>query len=199
MVKKVLYVAHDLCQVFSSCNTQVLDVQLHITALYSAVTLLGPFMLLYYYAGLYFRYRGGLDTQFGHTGDEAVYEVFKDREIIFHVSTLLPYRDSDPQQLQRKRHIGRCSRWYRLWDTLCSTKLLFANSIIISPKFTCSATPELSSIVGIVSKLCRLDKIGIVVRFPAGLIDFFSPKHPDWLLGPPSPILMGYQGISSQQ
>ncbi|KAJ4447617.1 hypothetical protein ANN_09624 [Periplaneta americana] len=51
-------------------------------------------------------YRGGLDTQFGHTGDEAVYEVFKDREIIFHVSTLLPYRDSDPQQLQRKRHIG---------------------------------------------------------------------------------------------
>jgi len=51
-----------------------------------------------------------LDTQFGHTGDEAVYEVFKDREIIFHVSTLLPYRDSDPQQLQRKRHIGRCSK-----------------------------------------------------------------------------------------
>ncbi|PSN44994.1 hypothetical protein C0J52_25364, partial [Blattella germanica] len=38
--------------------------------------------------------------------EEAVYEVFKDREIIFHVSTLLPYRDSDPQQLQRKRHIG---------------------------------------------------------------------------------------------
>jgi len=67
-------------------------------------------VLLHYYAGLCFRYRGGLDTQFGHTGDEAVYEVFKDREIIFHVSTLLPYRDSDPQQLQRKRHIGRCSK-----------------------------------------------------------------------------------------
>uniref|UniRef100_A0A1B6E835 Rap-GAP domain-containing protein n=1 Tax=Clastoptera arizonana TaxID=38151 RepID=A0A1B6E835_9HEMI len=51
-------------------------------------------------------YRGGLDTQFGQTGDEAVYQVFKDREIIFHVSTLLPYTDNDPQQLQRKRHIG---------------------------------------------------------------------------------------------
>ncbi|KYB25969.1 rap1 GTPase-activating protein 1 isoform X3 [Tribolium castaneum] len=51
-------------------------------------------------------YRGGLDIQNGHTGDQAVYEVFKDREIMFHVSTLLPYTESDPQQLQRKRHIG---------------------------------------------------------------------------------------------
>lgn len=51
-------------------------------------------------------YRGGLDIQNGHTGDTAVYEVFKEREIMFHVSTLLPYTDNDPQQLQRKRHIG---------------------------------------------------------------------------------------------
>lgn len=51
-------------------------------------------------------YRGGLDTQYGQTGEEAVYEVFKDREIMFHVSTLLPYTENDPQQLQRKRHIG---------------------------------------------------------------------------------------------
>lgn len=51
-------------------------------------------------------YRGGLDIRNGHTGDEAVYEVFKEREIMFHVSTLLPYTESDPQQLQRKRHIG---------------------------------------------------------------------------------------------
>ncbi|XP_014241742.1 rap1 GTPase-activating protein 1 isoform X2 [Cimex lectularius] len=51
-------------------------------------------------------YRGGLDTQFGQTGEEAVYQVYKESEIIFHVSTLLPYTDNDPQQLQRKRHIG---------------------------------------------------------------------------------------------
>lgn len=51
-------------------------------------------------------YRGGLDIQNGHTGDSAVYEVFRDREIMFHVSTLLPYTEGDPQQLQRKRHIG---------------------------------------------------------------------------------------------
>lgn len=52
-------------------------------------------------------YRGGLDTQFGHTGEEAVYEIFREREVMFHVSTLLPYTDGDPQQLQRKRHIGK--------------------------------------------------------------------------------------------
>ncbi|XP_023312461.1 GTPase-activating Rap/Ran-GAP domain-like protein 3, partial [Anoplophora glabripennis] len=51
-------------------------------------------------------YRGGLDIQNGHTGDTAVYDVFKEREIMFHVSTLLPYTENDPQQLQRKRHIG---------------------------------------------------------------------------------------------
>ncbi|RZF37010.1 hypothetical protein LSTR_LSTR004698 [Laodelphax striatellus] len=51
-------------------------------------------------------YRGGLDTQFGQTGEEAIYQLYKEREIIFHVSTLLPYTDNDPQQLQRKRHIG---------------------------------------------------------------------------------------------
>ncbi|XP_030240969.1 rap1 GTPase-activating protein 1 isoform X2 [Drosophila navojoa] len=51
-------------------------------------------------------YRGGLDIQNGHTGDTAVYEVFKEREVMFHVSTLLPHTEGDPQQLQRKRHIG---------------------------------------------------------------------------------------------
>lgn len=51
-------------------------------------------------------YRGGLDIQNGHTGDEAIYKVFKEREIMFHVSTMLPYTEGDPQQLQRKRHIG---------------------------------------------------------------------------------------------
>lgn len=51
-------------------------------------------------------YRGGLDIQNGHTGDEAIYEVFKEREVMFHISTMLPYTEGDSQQLQRKRHIG---------------------------------------------------------------------------------------------
>ncbi|KAI8500500.1 Rap1 GTPase-activating protein 1 [Branchiostoma belcheri] len=51
-------------------------------------------------------YRGGLDTQHGQTGKTSVYTKFKDREVMFHVSTKLPYTEGDSQQLQRKRHIG---------------------------------------------------------------------------------------------
>ncbi|CAD5115433.1 DgyrCDS4408 [Dimorphilus gyrociliatus] len=50
-------------------------------------------------------YRGGLDTNHCHTGEESVYTEYEDKHIMFHVSTLLPH-DFDPQQLQRKRHIG---------------------------------------------------------------------------------------------
>ncbi|XP_048412955.1 rap1 GTPase-activating protein 2 isoform X3 [Stegostoma tigrinum] len=51
-------------------------------------------------------FRGGLDVAHGQTGSESVYTVFKDREIMFHVSTKLPFTEGDSQQLQRKRHIG---------------------------------------------------------------------------------------------
>jgi len=51
-------------------------------------------------------YRGGLDTKYGQTGEQALYEVFRGCEVIFHVSTLLPFSDHDSQQLQRKCHIG---------------------------------------------------------------------------------------------
>lgn len=52
------------------------------------------------------RFRGGLDTQHGQTGEESIYEKFREKEMMFHVSTLLPYTENDSQQLQRKRHIG---------------------------------------------------------------------------------------------
>uniref|UniRef100_A0A8C5TVU8 RAP1 GTPase activating protein n=1 Tax=Malurus cyaneus samueli TaxID=2593467 RepID=A0A8C5TVU8_9PASS len=42
----------------------------------------------------------------GQTGSESVYCHFRDKEIMFHVSTKLPYTEGDTQQLQRKRHIG---------------------------------------------------------------------------------------------
>uniref|UniRef100_A0A8D2ZF72 Rap-GAP domain-containing protein n=1 Tax=Scophthalmus maximus TaxID=52904 RepID=A0A8D2ZF72_SCOMX len=51
-------------------------------------------------------FRGGLDVSHGQTGSESVYTVFRQREIMFHVSTKLPFTDGDVQQLQRKRHIG---------------------------------------------------------------------------------------------
>ncbi|XP_061537297.1 rap1 GTPase-activating protein 2-like isoform X2 [Phycodurus eques] len=51
-------------------------------------------------------FRGGLDVSHGQTGIESVYTVFRQREIMLHVSTKLPFTDGDVQQLQRKRHIG---------------------------------------------------------------------------------------------
>ena len=51
-------------------------------------------------------YRGGLDTKHGQTGKFSLYETFHGNEIMFHVSTFLPFIESDPQQLQRKCHIG---------------------------------------------------------------------------------------------
>ena len=35
-----------------------------------------------------------------------MYTIWRGIEIMFHVSTLLPYEKNDPQKLQRKRHIG---------------------------------------------------------------------------------------------
>ncbi|XP_041130590.1 rap1 GTPase-activating protein 1-like isoform X15 [Polyodon spathula] len=51
-------------------------------------------------------FRGGLDVAHGQTGTESVYYNFRNKEIMFHVSTKLPYTEGDTQQLQRKRHIG---------------------------------------------------------------------------------------------
>uniref|UniRef100_UPI00358F1BF2 rap1 GTPase-activating protein 1 isoform X9 n=1 Tax=Myxine glutinosa TaxID=7769 RepID=UPI00358F1BF2 len=51
-------------------------------------------------------FRGGLDVIHGQTGTESVYTLFHNHEIMFHVSTKLPFTEGDAQQLQRKRHIG---------------------------------------------------------------------------------------------
>lgn len=47
-----------------------------------------------------------MDIHHAQTGTESVYTRFRQKEIMFHVSTLLPYTVGDLQQLQRKRHIG---------------------------------------------------------------------------------------------
>ncbi|KAI4878770.1 hypothetical protein NFI96_028768, partial [Prochilodus magdalenae] len=52
------------------------------------------------------KFRGGLDVCHGQTGSQSVYTVFRGQELMFHVSTKLPYTEGDTQQLQRKRHIG---------------------------------------------------------------------------------------------
>lgn len=51
-------------------------------------------------------YRGGLDVKNDATGEESIYTEFHDFEIMFHVSTLLPYHEDDAQKVERKRHLG---------------------------------------------------------------------------------------------
>ncbi|XP_075553454.1 GTPase-activating Rap/Ran-GAP domain-like protein 3 isoform X1 [Dermacentor variabilis] len=52
------------------------------------------------------KYRGGLDVKGDMTGKHSVYTIYEGHEIIFHVSTLLPYSKDNKQQVERKRHIG---------------------------------------------------------------------------------------------
>ncbi|XP_040504960.1 GTPase-activating Rap/Ran-GAP domain-like protein 3 isoform X42 [Gallus gallus] len=51
-------------------------------------------------------YRGGLDTKNDTTGTFSIYTVYQGHEIMFHVSTMLPYSRENKQQVERKRHIG---------------------------------------------------------------------------------------------
>ncbi|XP_050459379.1 GTPase-activating Rap/Ran-GAP domain-like protein 3 isoform X1 [Cataglyphis hispanica] len=52
------------------------------------------------------KYRGGLDVKGDMTGKESYYTVYAGHEVMYHVSTMLPYSKDNPQQLERKRHIG---------------------------------------------------------------------------------------------
>ncbi|KAJ3613158.1 hypothetical protein NHX12_019410 [Muraenolepis orangiensis] len=54
----------------------------------------------------FLKYRAQLDTKTDSTGTHSLYTAYKDYEIMFHVSTLLPYTPNNKQQLLRKRHIG---------------------------------------------------------------------------------------------
>ncbi|KAK3570896.1 hypothetical protein QTP86_029362, partial [Hemibagrus guttatus] len=52
------------------------------------------------------KYAAQLDTKTDSTGTHSLYTTYQDYEIMFHVSTMLPYMPNNPQQLLRKRHIG---------------------------------------------------------------------------------------------
>ncbi|XP_070155831.1 GTPase-activating Rap/Ran-GAP domain-like protein 3 isoform X2 [Polyergus mexicanus] len=52
------------------------------------------------------KYRGGLDVKGDMTGKESYYTVYAGHEVMYHISTMLPYSKDNPQQLERKRHIG---------------------------------------------------------------------------------------------
>mmetsp|Transcript_6232 Transcript_6232/g.18926 ORF Transcript_6232/g.18926 Transcript_6232/m.18926 type:complete len:1045 (+) Transcript_6232:208-3342(+) len=50
--------------------------------------------------------RGGLDVRSDSTGEHSIYADYQRYNIMFHVSTMLPYYPQDLQQVERKRHIG---------------------------------------------------------------------------------------------
>eukprot|EP00117_Sycon_ciliatum_P036447 scpid11267/ scgid27437/ Signal-induced proliferation-associated 1-like protein 3; SPA-1-like protein 3 len=52
------------------------------------------------------QYRGQLDNKNDSTGEHSYFTTSEGMEIMFHVSTLLPYTPNNRQQLLRKRHIG---------------------------------------------------------------------------------------------
>ncbi len=66
------------------------------------LSILGNKIELHGYTG----YCGGLDPKNGRTGIHSVSTKFSDFEIMYHVSTMLPFDPADSQQIQRKRHIG---------------------------------------------------------------------------------------------
>ncbi|MFT7815511.1 GTPase-activating Rap/Ran-GAP domain-like protein 3 isoform X4 [Arapaima gigas] len=66
------------------------------------LNLLGDTITLQGWAG----YRGGLDTKNDTTGINSIYTVYQGHELMFHVSTMLPYSKDNKQQVERKRHIG---------------------------------------------------------------------------------------------
>ena len=41
-----------------------------------------------------------------YTGTHSIYTIHKMLEIMFHCAPLLPFRNEDPQQVEKKRHIG---------------------------------------------------------------------------------------------
>jgi RAP1 GTPase activating protein 1 len=51
-------------------------------------------------------YAAGLDVARAKTGTHSIYTNFQGYEIMFHVSTYLPFEEDDSQQVARKRHLG---------------------------------------------------------------------------------------------
>ena len=51
-------------------------------------------------------YKAGLDNKTDSTGTHSIYATYQDCEVMFHVSTMLPFTPNNRQQLLRKRHIG---------------------------------------------------------------------------------------------
>ncbi|KAI9205805.1 uncharacterized protein BJ171DRAFT_52470 [Polychytrium aggregatum] len=66
------------------------------------ISLLGNVIRLKGHSG----FAGGLDVKNDQTGTLSLHSYWNKFEVMFHVSTFIPFIEGDPQQIQRKRHIG---------------------------------------------------------------------------------------------
>lgn len=83
-----------LCTIFSFSSKAVLSCSSSVTSKFLLLNLL--FLHLLWFSS----FRGGLDITHGQTGTESVYTNFHNKEIMFHVSTKLPYTEGDSQQVK---------------------------------------------------------------------------------------------------
>ena len=63
-------------------------------------------------------FMGGLQRKNGVTGTHSVATSLEGCDVMYHVSTMLPFSGSDKQQLERKRHLGN-------GETACSFAFCF--------------------------------------------------------------------------
>ncbi|KAG8186607.1 hypothetical protein JTE90_019929 [Oedothorax gibbosus] len=108
------------------------------------------------------KYKGGLDSVHDLTGTESVYTSWRGIEVIFHVSTMLPHEEHDPQKLQKKRHIGNdivCVAFLEADDTMFSPTCIkshFLHTFICVRSSPSTKTSPTSYEVSVVSR----DEVG---------------------------------------
>ncbi|CAL8353648.1 unnamed protein product [Lota lota] len=91
-----------LCRAGQSTEEEMYNNEEASPAFSSFLELLGEQVVLKGFS----KYAAQLDTKTDSTGTHSLYTSYQDYEIMFHVSTMLPYMPNNPQQLLRKRHIG---------------------------------------------------------------------------------------------
>uniref|UniRef100_T1JIJ7 Rap-GAP domain-containing protein n=1 Tax=Strigamia maritima TaxID=126957 RepID=T1JIJ7_STRMM len=125
------------------------------------------------------KYKGGLDTTHDLTGTTSVYSYWRGIEIMFHVSTMLPYDKNDPQKLQRKRHIGN--------DIVCVV-FLEAESTNFSP--TCIKSHFLHTFIVVQAKSANTQdfpvsyKVSVVTRDEVGAYKPYLYQKSVFIKGP---------------
>ena len=71
------------------------------------------------------------------TGSESLFAEWRDAQIMFHVSTMLPFLPADPQQLARKKHIGndRCVIVFQDGDAPLPPSIIASKQLRMLPVF----------------------------------------------------------------